>query len=189
MDNVICVNFREEVPKGFDVINVTSRSKDIYRSLSPFILGPVTLCDGRVSENVENAWQYSKVYSKQVDEKGDPNWIWRVWSNRGMRMDRAVRYPKGKGSVPLYSYFCGEKLDIVEARKKIYIPLYEKCAINTEAYDILKSRIEKGDKIAIKDFDVYRHDLQNKSFEDLIYDVNKPLGHGFVLYNMLDKNK
>lgn len=185
LDSVICVNFREEIPEGFEVIDVTSRSDSIFRGLSPFILGPVTLCDGRVSKNVENAWQFSKVYEGQVDENGDPDILWRIWSNRGFRMERAVRYPKGKGVEPLYSYYCGEKLGIVEARKKIYLPLYSKKALESEAFGVLRNKVERGDKIAIKDFDVFRHDILGKTFEELVGDPNKPLGHGFVLYNLI----
>lgn len=75
----------------------------------------------------------------------------------------------------------------MEARKKIYIPLYSDAAVKTEAFSILKEKVDRGEKIAIKDFDVYRHDLEGKTFEDLIEDSNRPLGHGFVLYNLLTK--
>lgn len=127
-----------EGPKGHDpkdiVVNTTSRSFDWGRSLSPFFLGPVTLPDGRQSANVENAWQYSKVYKPHVDSDGNPTPAWFTWSREGFSRFRADRYPMGKGAVPLYAYYRGLKLGYVESRKKLYAPLYAGAVEKTSAF-------------------------------------------------------
>jgi len=75
--------------KGFDLkgktlINVTSQSKDYGRELSPFLLGPCKLYEGLVSENMENAWQYSKVYPCH-DNNGKPSNDYFKWAIAGWR--------------------------------------------------------------------------------------------------------
>jgi hypothetical protein len=53
---------------GF-IVNTTSKAEnDWQRDLSPFHLGPCELYDGHVSKNMENAWQYSKVYKNHTGE-------------------------------------------------------------------------------------------------------------------------
>ena len=34
----------------------------------------------------------------------------------------------GKGKIPLYSWWKGQKLDYINARKQIYVPLYSQVA-------------------------------------------------------------
>eukprot|EP00455_Lapot_gusevi_P004593 TRINITY_DN11892_c0_g3_i3.p2 TRINITY_DN11892_c0_g3~~TRINITY_DN11892_c0_g3_i3.p2 ORF type:complete len:114 (-),score=12.54 TRINITY_DN11892_c0_g3_i3:137-478(-) len=54
------------------IVNTTSSSKTWSKGLSPFFVGPIPLYDEFVAQNMENAWQYSKVYSCHVDEKNQP---------------------------------------------------------------------------------------------------------------------
>ena len=93
----------DKAPYGAEVVNVTSRSNDFGVGLSPFHLGPVELYDGHIAKNVENAWQYAKVYAQHVTE-GEPDESYLEWATAGWKNSRAVRYPMGKGAVPLYSY-------------------------------------------------------------------------------------
>ena len=74
-------------------INTTSRSDNWSRGLSPFYLGPCNLYGGRVAQNVENAWQYSKVYHSFLDEKGEPSEEYFKWADEGWTSQKAVRYP------------------------------------------------------------------------------------------------
>src|SRR3990167_4870254 len=101
-------------PKNTLALNVTSRSNDWGRAFSPFLLGPVELWTGEyalrpfIAKNVENAWQYSKVYQKHVNPlTGNPTTDWWHWAIKGWNNPRAVRYPMGKGTNPLYHYWEG----------------------------------------------------------------------------------
>ena len=53
---------REPTPEGYRRIDVTSRATDIFKTCSPFFVGPVFLYNGMTAKNVENAWQFAKVY-------------------------------------------------------------------------------------------------------------------------------
>jgi len=176
------------IPTGVEIINVTSHSKDFGVSLSPFHLGPVKLYDGYVSINVENAWQYAKVYGRHVKD-GEPVPEYFEWAKQGWDNPRAVRYPMGKGAVPQYSYWAGKKLGYVEARKIIYYPLYERAARNSGAFDKLKEKYEELNKsfrdLWLWDFDGFNHREFGMTLQDVVNRPERKMGHAFVLAGML----
>jgi hypothetical protein len=90
----------------------------------------------------------------------------------------------GKGAIPLYS-FNGQKLSYVEARKKIYIPLYRRAAqlAVSSLQMILDQRLIN--RLWLMDFDGYDHIAEKKSFEDVVNDPNMKMGHAFVIWGML----
>lgn len=175
------------MPDNCVTINVTSRSSDWGRGLSPFYLGPVDMYHGIQAQNVENAWQYAKVYEDQVDKYEDPSKDYFIWAVKGFQSKEAHRYPRGKGAVPLYSYWDGKKYDYVTARKKLYVPLYASAVIKTLEWKLLKKEYSKiNDKygLALRDFDVY--DSTDLTWKEMIENPNKKFGHGFVLAMMLE---
>jgi uncharacterized protein DUF6939 len=171
------------------VIDTTSQAAGWSRGLSPFLLGPVAVPNSPqapVAENVENAWQYSKVYQEHVDNNGNPTLDWYAWRAGGFRMPRAVRYPMGKNRVPLYSMWNCEKLDYVQARRKIYIPCYVAAARVTLAYSQLVSIYRLHGGVTLYDFDSYDHKKLGMSYEDVINSTTRKMGHSFVLAMMLE---
>ena len=184
-----------ELPPDIEVFNVTSRDKGVWQQLSPFLLGPCQLYWGLTSKNVENAWQYSKVYKDDrapthilegwgnSPEVHDATIIedWFRWALQGFAQDRAVRYPVGKGAKPLFSYWAGQRLDYLAARKLIYVPLYVLAANRTPAYAKLYELHNAGQDFALWDFDGR---LGTQAFAEVL-DDQRPLGHAFVLRAML----
>lgn len=64
----------DELPDNCVHVNPTSRSKEEWtKAFSPFYLGPCTLPGGTVAKNMENAWQYAKVYPQQLVDPNDKN--------------------------------------------------------------------------------------------------------------------
>jgi hypothetical protein len=191
MSNIIVLSKREPCPEGYISIDTTSRNPDVTlkKGLSPFYLGPVSCYDGLTAANVENAWQYSKVYPKHLDEHGEPTDEYFVWRNQGFKKTFADRYPMGKGEIPKYSYWKVEdkyqKLDYIEARKELYVPLYAKAVVKTPAFEYLKSKVDNGDNIALIDFDGYNHESLGMSLFDVINCKSKKMGHAFVLSMLL----
>lgn len=167
------------------VVNTTSRSPEAWsRGLSPFHLGPVQLYEGaglREAKNVENAWQYAKVYEHHVDGDGNPTQAYFDWARDGWASRRAVRYPMGKGAIPEYSWWAGEKLGYIDARKKIYVPLYTRAVINTRTFEKLRDLYEKRGEIWLWDFDGYDHVKLGMSLKDVLNEPAKKMGHAFVL--------
>lgn len=186
-------NFKNPFPKFVfqteKTIDTTSRSKNWTKGLSPFFLGPVDLYNGYTSENVENGWQFSKVFSDHVDGDQNPTKEYFAWATYGWNLKRAIRYPMGKNIKPLYSYWNGEKLNYVEARKKIYAPLYAKAVEKTDAYKQLKELYDKEKEIWLWDFDNYNHRDLNMSYQDVINCSTKKMGHSFVLAMMLENQR
>jgi len=175
-----------KVPEGAIEINTTSRSDTWSRSLSPFFCGPVDLYQGYTSYNVENAWQFAKVYEYYLEEDGSVGERYFKWAQDGWNDTKAHRYPMGKEAKPLFSYWDGEKFTYTEARKKIYIPLYSKAVQKTFAFEKLKKMHEEGQNLYLWDFDGYDHKALNLSFDEVINDPNRKMGHAFVLAMLLE---
>lgn len=169
-----------------EIINTTSSSNTWSKGLSPFFLGPVYLYQNFVAKNVENAWQFSKVYKTHLDENENPSTDYFIWAQNGWNSSWGIRYPMGKGKVPEYSFWNGEKLNYIEARKRIYIPLYASAVKNSQAFLQLEEIYLKNKVLTLFDFDGYY--VQVNSIDDLIKIVNDPhkkMGHAFVLSMLL----
>lgn len=172
--------------QGIEIIDTTSHARGKWsHGLSPFFLGPVNLYGSYEAKNMENAWQYSKVYRIHLDDKGNPSDDYFRWAVHGWSLTRAMRYPMGKGVVPEYSYWDGDKLDYIEARKRIYIPLYAAAVQKTEAWEELVSRYKSEKDIYLWDFDGYDYITMGRSLKQVVNDPERKMGHAFVLALLL----
>lgn len=187
------VSYREM--NNYDVkhkINTTSRSTDWGKGLSPFILGPVNTYGGMVANNVENAWQFSKVYSEHLHPDGTINFAEYIrWRNNGWRNRYAHRYPMGKGQKPAFALWKKpngdyEQLDYIESRKKIYAPIYAQGVLKSTAWKKLKDLYESGDDFVLIDFDGYDYVAEGKTLIEVINDPTRKMGHAFVLAMLLE---
>ena len=192
----------DEAAKGkeFVQIDCTSGNKDeVMRGLSPFYLGPVECYDGLKSETFERAWQCAKVYPWTVGPDGNPNacyFAWRdeMWAMKGFGDKMSIRFPVGKKNVGkcLYSWWKvdGEFKDLkyIPARKAIYIPVYAKAVVKTEAYRRLIELRDSGKNLMLIDFDGYNihHPKYNFTYRDAIHCGILKMGHGFVLAMLLE---
>jgi hypothetical protein len=172
-----------------NIIDTTSHSEGWNRDLSPFYLGPVDLWGGYISQTVENAWQYARLYACHVDENGDPTDEWWKWAKAGWDNPRAVRYPMGKGTRPLCAYWNGEKLGYIEARARIYCPLYAEAVQRTEGWKKLKRMYEEKGEIHIWSFDSYDHRALGMNYTDVLKSSARKMGHGFVLACLLENKR
>lgn len=177
---------QNKAPDGITVINTTSRASDWSRELSPFLVGPVNLYDGYRSINCENAWQFSKCYEYYLENDGSIGEKYFEWAKTGWNDIKAHRYPMGKGAKPLYSYWNGEKLSYVEARKKIYIPCYAKAVQKTFAFKNLKKIYNTEKDICLFDYDA--HGLTPETFDywELCNNPYIKVGHAYVLAMLLE---
>lgn len=173
----------EKTPDSFERIDCTSHSPSaLWQQLSPFHLGPVELYPGVVSKTIENAWQCSKVYPGQVCPDGWPTPEWFKWRDNGLSAIYANRYPMGRSSKPLYSFWIDEngqrqQLSYIEARWKIYLPLYQRCVVQTDAFKILKRKYDAGENIVLADFDGYDYKARGMSLREVIENEKKAMGH------------
>lgn len=187
--------------KEFVTVDCTSgnRDEEMINGLSPFYLGPVECYDGLKSETFERAWQCAKVYPWMADAKGDPDeryFAWRdaMWGKKGFENKIDIRVPAGKGNVKkcLYAWWKvnGEfrKLGYVEGRKAIYMPLYAKAVVKTEAYRRLVELRDSGKNLMLLDFDGYNphHPKYNFTYNDVVHCSLLKMGHGFVLAMLIE---
>ncbi|MBD3261330.1 MAG: hypothetical protein GF334_06530 [Candidatus Altiarchaeales archaeon] len=136
---------------------------------------------------MENGYQFSKVYSGHVDEEGKPTPEYFQWARKGWANKRGQRYPMGKGQKPLFSWWDGEPLGYIEARKKIYIPLYAHAVANTEAFARLREEYVKKGSLVLWDFDGYDHRKMKMTMKEVSNNPHRPMGHAFVLAHLLEK--
>ena len=183
--SVRVISYRD--PREGIVVDTTSRSTNWSKGLSPFFVGPVPLYNGYSAKNVENAWQFSKLYQEYADENGDPAETYFAWAKKGWNSDFACRYPMGKGKIPLCSVWQGQKLDYIEARKQIYIPLYAKAVVQTEAFAQLKKLYETSGTVTLIDFDGYDYLSLGMSLKDVVENPKRKMGHAFVLAMLLEE--
>ena len=129
----------DKVPSDYFKINVTSKSKELWsRNFSPFYLGPVKIkpyMDQTYECKIfENAWQYLKRYSSQNESE------WLEWAKNGWKLDKARRFPMGRGAKPLFAYWKGRELGYIEARFKIYGKLIKYLYYLLKNGEIMKGR-------------------------------------------------
>ena len=117
-----------------------------------------------------------------------------MWAMKGFGDKMAIRFPVGKKNVGkcLYSWWKvdGEFKDLkyMPARKAIYIPLYAKAVVKTEAYRRLVELRDSGKNLLLIDFDGYNihHPRYNFTYNDAIHCNLLKMGHGFVLAMLLE---
>ncbi len=178
--------FEKQIDPAGVYINTTSKSPIQWTTeLSPFHLGPCDLYGKYISKNMENGWQFSKVYDCHIDEDGDPTDDYFKWAEKGWNDTFAHRYPMNKGAIPQYSYWNGNKYGYIDARKNIYAPLYAKAVVKTKAYSKLKELVDSGKPVYLLDYDAYKHRELNMSLTDVLNYPKKKMGHAFVLMILL----
>ncbi|TXH14348.1 MAG: hypothetical protein E6R03_09450 [Hyphomicrobiaceae bacterium] len=174
-------------------VNVTSQSLVKWQTwLSPFKLGPVDLYKGaalRTAQNVENAWQFAKVYPRHVGTDGNPTSDYFLWASEGWSSTWAHRYPMGKGAIPAFSWWGGQALDYISARKAIYIPLYAGAVRKGDAFVHLKRLHATHGHVTLWDYDGYDHTKIGMSLEDVTNCKERKMGHAFVLAMLLENHK
>lgn len=170
-------------PAGI-IVDTTSNTSTKFRYLSPFML------PAPPAQNLENLWQFSKVYyPEHVDKDYNPNHQWHEWQRKGFLDRKAHRYPMGKGRKPLYSMWQGERLKYVEARRRIYIPCYARNIVATPSWkhlvELYNHCVEEGSNLILLDYDGYDHYSENLTLEQAASDPSRKFGHAFVLYGLL----
>jgi hypothetical protein len=194
------------VVNGFENIPAWSRGKGRWKELSPF---HIKFADGTIFENFFQSHKTWRKVDKQnkkdwawpaqihVDDNENPNTDWYEWHNALLAHDMPVRRPNGK-AIPLYSFWNGERLGVVESRKQIYIHYLQQLYRAHPVYMELLEKVKNGENIMIIEpdgpyLDAYPHGLEVdlQMLKDLISVTNyskegypekyRPFGHGMVI--------
>jgi hypothetical protein len=210
------------VPDGYKVIEVMTKCSK-YSDLSPYCL------ENEKGELMENIWQFSKIY-KEIPKQSIKysNWdnriIWKhvgeshinendditekywEWREKGFKCKDAIRYPVGfknrskcVGAI-LSRNTMRVRLNYIDSRKQIYLPVYTNLVKNKESFKKLK---DSNDNLFIIEVDgpksesneYYKNkygidmgissnndiDVSHKKISILLNDEKHPFGHGFCL--------
>lgn len=164
----------------------TTSSSGTFRNLSPFVLPPKGYPECKIFENL---WQFSKVYREHLGLEGNPNGKWLLWAAEGFGSSRPHRYPMGKGRIPEYSWWEGQKLGYIAARKQIYAPIYAESVRETDSYkkltELYQRLKESNTPMVLRDYDAYDHAKLGMTLKDVINCPTRKMGHAFVLAMML----
>lgn len=180
------IHMRRKAPDGAVIINTCSNAKTGWqRDLSPFLLGPCPVYNGYVAQNVENLWQFHKLYKMHADIDGNPTAAYWDWAEAGWSSTWAYRYPMGRGAAPLCGLWEGRKLNYIESRKEVYGPSYARTVQRTKGWKKLKDIYDKEDEIWLRDWDGRETD-QNMS--EVLNDPKRKMGHAFVLKMLLTQD-
>ena len=229
LDKYLIVDVTSRVRRNKEFIN---EHPYFANDVSPFYMGPVTSSDGLIAHVFEHFWQASKVfpchYDKTTNTIKPEYWAWRKsWFDKEKVTDKnASRRPHSllgyQDKDCLFSvYYNGstwERLSYVEARKRMYIPIYAKHIVETRSFQWLKTQYEAGKKIALVDFDGYNYYskvakeklvrgyvnkrikrgvepaqsledfLSLNTMRDVIDCGFTPAGHGFIIKMLLEKD-
>jgi hypothetical protein len=184
---IYAVSFKHSVPEDVIVLNVTSRSSTWTRAFSPFNVGPVELYGDYWAYNLENGYQFAKVYPEYLDCDGNPSKHYFEWAKRGWLTQKAIKYPMGAWSKHAYHWWDGKKLSHLEAQNQIFVPIYKKAMEKSSAFHRLKDMYEASDKdIYLVDFEGYNHRLLEQTWEQVLNNPDRPVGQGFVLCMLLE---
>lgn len=167
------------------------RGSEYEQTLSPMYLGPCRLYGNFTAKNMENAWQYSKVYSQHVGTDGNPNEEYFRWAQAGWASSRAVRYPMGRENrrTEAYHWWEAQRLGKIDARKRIYVTLYAEQVVKEPYFRQLKEVWEEDIQpdpectLYLMDFDAYEYGRM--SLTEVLNNPAKSMGHGFVLAMLL----
>lgn len=177
-----------------DEISITLTSSQ--KQLSPFLLGPVPLgptAPCATAKNVENAWQFSKIYNGEsvhwpgrhvMDGEVSKYWVW--WARNGYGNSTPQRFPAGKGEIPRGSLSWGVKpalLDYIAARAVLYAPFYADAVEGTPALLWLRTAHVFGLPLVLLDYDGY--DAGDTPLVDVLHNRKRKMGHAFVLKGLI----
>lgn len=172
-----------------ETIDVSSRGP-YAQLLSPFCLRPQPTLDGVQFQNVENLWQFSKVYPCHVDRDQNVTEQWFDWREQGATLPQAQRFPLGRGKKPLYSLAMDTKgdwyeLDYMQARQWIYIPAFTHSLDQTTVSQLFAEKLTDH-PVAIYDYDSYNLDAHGLTVEEAIQNISRPLSHAVLLKKQID---
>jgi hypothetical protein len=188
-------NLESPVPDSFDIVVNVMEDTPRWKNLSSFSLGPCETPDKLKFLNMENMWQYSKVFkhlghieTTETDPKrvGLPTDSFFDWRRMGSVRRRSNLSPGGVGETPSFHYWNGLHLSTITARKLIYIPEYVKLAKKTNSYKSLRRAYRQGAKIALLDYDSYDVDLGVGYDWSQVINSERALGPAFVLSMMVE---
>lgn len=168
--------------KGFRNISVCSGAKK-WKYLSPVYIGPIKVEPDLVANSLEHLWHYSQVFAEDLyQDQIRAEWF----HNRRYGFESPLGKPSAKRQKhgqPLFWFWRGKRLSLVEARREIYCKVYAEHVAKLYVYADLRVMLKQGYNIQLFGYDAY--DFGDKDLVECLEDTSRPFGHEFVLYGLL----
>lgn len=156
------------------IIDLTSRNRDtaFARQVSPFFVGPVTGPDGASAPNLEVFWQCGKVFPHHDGGDGPSPSFFAYRNEMYGKLQGEIPKPRMRHPYHEFGYDADdmcywpywnstegryERLSYLEARKRVYVPEYARLVAKSSAFKQLKELVDRGEKIALLDFDGFNY--------------------------------
>lgn len=198
---------KHPVIEGYLNVNATSGNQGKWGDLSPMKLGPFYLTE-RLQPltyypngvhpgfeaygdkqrafiyNLENAWQFSKVYDVDViNNVVQPSFFQRRAKGFADSSPHRRALPKAKATA-VAAYWDGKLYDYLTSRY-YYCSMYEQLARLTSAYSELEQLYKSGVNLQILGYDGRDVEVTESSMKTAFIDTSCPFGHELVLCCML----
>jgi hypothetical protein len=92
----------------------------------------------------------------------------------------------GKGALPAYSWWGDRPLTYIEAREKIYVPVYVAAVLKSEAWKRLGLLYKASETLTLWDFDGYDFKGMGMTFKEALHNEKRKMGHAIVLAGLLE---
>ena len=167
-------------------VDVTAQSASSWqKGLAPEVLGPVKLYGGRKAQTMAGAWEFCKVYANHTDDSGGPSPQYWDWATEGWN-----KFPIDDISASIaerseYVYWDGKRLGPLDARQKVYWPLYRNAVAATPSFAHLKTMVDTAPEVVLFDFNGYDEEAKGLTLKEVLLDLRRPLSHAFILKAML----
>jgi hypothetical protein len=173
----------------------------IFENLWQFSKVYENISDHEVKKKIDgksiSLWKQKKETHAKKNEKNE--WViqpeWYAWRKKGFECKHPLRHPNGtvrKNGPPLFSFYGNECLTYVEARKKIYFPIYKNLIRKSKIYKEILEMVEKGQNILLIDVDgpdvtKYPNGIKmtRKYISEIIEDTSILFGHGYACADAL----
>ena len=158
-------------------------------SLSPKSIGPINHPQPGLppAQNLENFWQFSKVFPDEVDSDGEPSALFFQRQVKGFLDPVPHRHKSLK--TPLYSVWRRQDQTLIKYKyvpsRQFYCHYYERFALVDDNFLKLKQMIADGFQLQICGYDAYP---VTKPLMEHYLDESAPFGHELVLYTLLTAN-
>ena len=198
----------KKIPLTLGYINVVSNynSKKLnqnyilnYKSLSPTNLGPVNhnMPNLPPSLNLENFWNFSKVWHFELDPETDMNELQPVFFQKRIKGYLLEKPIKSKYTFDQIKAFDGPvnpecaiyydkygqpiKYDYIQSRY-FYCHYYQQLVSQVREFNIIKKKLQMGYNIIIYSDKGF---TENDKYYQMYVDPTKPFKHEMILYIML----
>jgi hypothetical protein len=181
--------FSYPIYPGYRNICVCNRTRSKTKELASVNMGPITK---PLVNDLFTLWMKSKICDEDFDQNGDyiKSYLRRISERNEFEYSTDIDYWKDRKT--LFYYWQGKELNEIEARRKIFCPLYVEFARETDSFRKIRKLLQDGYNVQLIGYDTVSYssayDPNGHILEEIFNDPKIPYSNAHVLAGMLTKN-